>query len=203
MARHVVLADIQETINELKCPSDLPISPEPGRSVDHDFNTTDIQMEPSGGFVEEDEETQPEGLGSVHIIADGEKGEPQQEELESGHTTADGEKGELKRQGPKTEDGQIVTDGEKDLGHTGEGHATASVGYGGFADKDKASNIEQATQIRSQGLSAGQDSCEVVNEKNDVETGIRLGPSHEKDDTDKTCNMNAFEMDGTLGRSQK
>jgi len=54
-------------------------------------------MEPSGGFVEEDEETQPEGLGSVHIIADEEKGEPQQEELESGHTTADGEKGELKR----------------------------------------------------------------------------------------------------------
>lgn len=89
------------------------------------------------------------------------------------------------------------------MGHTGEGHTTASVGYGGFADKDKASNIEQATQIRSQGLRAGQDSCEVVNKKNDTETGIRLGPSHEKDDTDKTYNMNAFEMDGTLGHAVK
>ncbi len=156
-------------------------------------------MEPSGDFVEEDEERQLEGLESAHMTSNGEKGESPREDLESGHTAADVENGELHRQEPQTEDGQVATDGEKDLGHTGGTHATDGAGYDDFADDDRVSNIEQATQIHSQGMSYGQDSCESGNEKNDAEIDVHLGELQEKDDMDGTRATKAFEMNGTLG----
>jgi len=158
-------------------------------------------MESSGGFVEEDEERQSEGLESACMITDGEEGEPPRENLESGHTAADGENGGLHQQEPQTEDGQVVADGEKDLGHTGEGYTTNSAGYDDFADDDRASSIEQATQIWSQGMSSGQDSCETGNEKNDAETGVHLDALKEKDDTDGAREMKAFEMNGNVGHT--